>query len=592
MAIDIRTLILILGISHLVQAIVFYYQYRIHKTYKGIGWWLLWCSAEILGFGCVLLRGFSFILPVIIIIQNVAIISGTIFIYIGICRFFGRRENLKIIIPVSAFFLLSLIYFLFVRDDIHWRSAIIAITLSFMAFLTAQVLLKQQIQSIRATVYFNATIFILHGIFLIYRCIVIIVGNPDLNVYSSTFFQTSLYLDALIVGLLWTYGFIIMVNQRLNAEMTESKERFESIFNTSPDASLITRMNDGLIADINNSFTLLTGYTMKEAIGNSSLQFLWKNPDDRIKVINELREKGFCDNFEATFLRKDSTELTGLMSARMITLEGNPYIISVTRNITERKQAENSLRESEAKLKELNATKDKFFSIIAHDLLNPFNTILGFMEVIIQDYEEMDKAQIHDYLKIVDTSSRQAFTLLENLLLWARSHTGSIDFRPDSVDIQKNVEDVIDLLKTQAEKKEVSISSEIKDQFIVTADKNMIDTILRNLLTNALKFSFRKGKITVSAKKTNGCIEISVRDNGLGITREDIVNIFRIDNKTSTLGTDKEKGSGLGLILCKEFVEKNGGRIWVESEFGRGSIFKFTIPFDNDRNKSGQPYSV
>jgi PAS domain S-box-containing protein len=543
MAIDIRTLILILGISHLVQAIVFYYQYRIHKTYQGIGWWLLWCSAEILGFGCVLSRGFSFILPVIIIIQNVAIISGTIFIYIGICRFFGRRENLKIIIPVFIFFLLSLIYFLFVRDDIHIRSAIIAITLSFMAILTAKVLLEQQIRSIKATVYFNAAIFIIHSIFLIYRFCVIVFGNPDLNVFSSTFFQTSLYLDAFIVGLLWTYGFIIMVNQRLNAEMTESKERFESIFNTSPDASLITRLNDGLIVDINSSFTLLTGYTREDSIGNSSLNFLWKNPEDRSKVIADLRKKGSCDNFESTFLRKDSTELTGLMSARMITLEEKPYIISVTRDITERKRAENAIRESEAKLKELNATKDKFFSIIAHDLLNPFNTILGFMDVIINDYEDMNKEQVLNYLKIVDSSSRQAFILLENLLLWARTHTGTIDFRPEPISIQQHVQDVIDLLKSQAEKKEITILSEIKDQFIIKADRNMIDTILRNLLTNALKFSFKKGKITVSAIKTDGFIEISVMDNGLGITKEDIVNIFRIDNKTSTPGTDQEKAA-------------------------------------------------
>jgi len=517
-------------------------------------------------------------IPLLIIVQNVSIISGTIFIYIGLCRFFGKRENLKIIIPVFIIFFFGLLYFLVIRDDIHNRSAILAATLSFIAFLTAHTLFRQKLKMIKATAYFNAIIFVLHGIFLVYRFFAIVLGNPDMSVLSSTPLQVSLYIDAFVVGLLWTYGFIIMMNQRLYAEMTESKEHFESIFQTSPDASLITRMTDGVIFDINNSMTRLTGYTREESIGHSSVNFLWKSPDDRQRIVQELKDKGYSDNFEATFLRKDGTELTGLMSARMITLEGRPFIISVTRDITARKQAEVSLRESEAKLKELNATKDKFFSIIAHDLMNPLNNILGFIEVILSDFEDLDKKDLLKYMKIVDTSSRQAYALLDNLLLWARSHTGTIDFRPETLNLQNSIQNVFDLLKISADTKEVTFTSRIPENFMVKADKNMLDTILRNLLTNALKFSFRKGKIIVSAEKKSDLIEVSVQDNGLGITHEDLGNIFRIDNKTSTLGTEKEKGSGLGLLLCREFVEKNGGRIWAESEFGSGSVFRFTLP--------------
>jgi PAS domain S-box-containing protein len=340
MAIDIRTLILILGVSHLMQVVVFYLQYKVNKAYKGIGWWLMWSVAEVIGFTAMLFRGIPSILPIVIIVQNTAIVTGTLFIYIGVMRFFNKKENLKIIIPIFTMFMSVFLYFLFVQNDIQIRSILLSVVFSFVSFLTVVSLLKNKIAPIKTAVNFNAGVFIIHGSVFLYRSFMIITGTSVSDVFASSFFNIIPYFDALIVSLLWTFGFIIMLNQRLNAEMTEAKKDFELIFNTSPDAAVVTRISDGHILDINSGFTALTGFTREESVGKSSINMLWKNPDDRQKVIHELQQKGFCENFEAIFQRKDGTELVGLMSAKVITLQGDPYIISITRDITARKRAE------------------------------------------------------------------------------------------------------------------------------------------------------------------------------------------------------------------------------------------------------------
>lgn len=237
-------------------------------------------------------------------------------------------------------------------------------------------------------------------------------------------------------------------------------------------------------------------------------------------------------------------------------------------------------------LGELNNTKDKFFSIIAHDLKNPFVAITGFSDLLIENLSDYDKQRIEEYLKIISTSSKQAFELLENLLLWARSQTGRIEFQPQSIDIKEVVVDIIALVYSQYIKKNITLSSSVDDMSIVHGDRNMISTILRNLIVNAIKFTPVNGKISVDVKLINNDSEISVTDSGVGISNADIEKLFRIDSKISTDGTNNEKGTGLGLILCKEFVEKHGGKIWVESEVGKGSRFTFTLPGSDFSSKN------
>lgn len=229
-------------------------------------------------------------------------------------------------------------------------------------------------------------------------------------------------------------------------------------------------------------------------------------------------------------------------------------------------------------LLDLNATKDKFFSIIAHDVRSPLGTIISFFEFLNSNVEELDKMEIVDLVKSIYASTDRLLKLLDNLLQWSRIQTGELQCKPETFDIRSVVLSNIDLLKMNAEKKGINLYSEIDNKTMVNADVNMINAVLRNLISNAIKFTGQQGSVWVSSKRTNGKIAVSVHDTGIGISKENLKKLFRIDLKHSTPGTEDEKGTGLGLNLCKEFVEKNGGRIKMESKPGEGTVITFTVP--------------
>ena len=238
------------------------------------------------------------------------------------------------------------------------------------------------------------------------------------------------------------------------------------------------------------------------------------------------------------------------------------------------------LLEMNNKLYELNASKDKFFSIIAHDLKNPFNTILGLSELLKDETKSGNLETIDEYSGMIYNSAAQTLRLLENLLEWANSQRGKISFNPIPIKLKELFNEEFSVLNDMARGKNIELKSSLFDNLTIIADKNMIKTILRNLISNAIKFTHKNGKVGVKAMAINNQVEISVSDSGIGMTKETIAKLFRIDANQSTPGTENEKGTGLGLVLCKEFIEKHGGKIWVESESGKGSTFKFSIPLD------------
>jgi PAS domain S-box-containing protein len=240
-------------------------------------------------------------------------------------------------------------------------------------------------------------------------------------------------------------------------------------------------------------------------------------------------------------------------------------------------QQKKMLEENNQLLTLVNSTKDRFFSIIAHDLRNPFQTISGFAEILVKDFENLQPDKIKKFHGIIFTTSHQAYDLLENLLIWARSQTGQIGYNPTNTDLFLLVEETFVLLSGKAIEKNILLENMIDPSTLINADKNMMSTILRNLISNAIKFNHQEGKISVSANEKKEYIEILVTDTGVGIEKKYIPLLFRIDSKYSTLGTNNETGTGLGLILCKEFVEKHEGKIWVESEVNKGSRFIFTL---------------
>jgi signal transduction histidine kinase len=249
-------------------------------------------------------------------------------------------------------------------------------------------------------------------------------------------------------------------------------------------------------------------------------------------------------------------------------------------NITNRKQNELQLINHEKQLETLNETKDKLISIIAHDLRSPFNSIIGFSELLIEEVEHFEIEKIKRFSKIINTSSVNTLNLLDNLLHWAKTQTNQLNFSPEKIEISSIINEVLKTLESTAKFKNISLNYYQKTpNLVVHADLNMLKTILRNLISNSLKFTKSEGFIHIYTKNINNQVEIVIEDNGIGMNEATRANLFKI-HKDSTLGTANEKGSGLGLLLCKELIEKHRGEIFIESEEGKGTTFKFTLPID------------
>lgn len=236
------------------------------------------------------------------------------------------------------------------------------------------------------------------------------------------------------------------------------------------------------------------------------------------------------------------------------------------------------LAASETNLQESNRTKDRFFSIISHDLKGPLNSLTGLLQILVKYVDSFSKEELKEFAGNMDKSVRNLLDLLNNLLQWSKAQSGNIEYRPKKADLQKVVTETIDVLSGLASNKGIELKAHIPVGLLIYADVDMLSFTLRNLIFNAIKFTHKGGKVQVEATNKSEMMEIAVIDNGIGISNHDMAKLFKIDTYHTTNGTANEMGTGLGLILCREFVEKNGGKIFVESEVNKGTTFKFTVP--------------
>ena len=337
----------------------------------------------------------------------------------------------------------------------------------------------------------------------------------------------------------------------------------------------------GKIIYVNPKFTQLTGYSSSEAIGNSpSILKSGMQNSDYYKTLWTTISSG--KEWHGEFHnRKKNGELfweEAFIAPVKNVKNEIEYYIAIKENITKRKITEQALLDSEKKLRELNATKDKFFSIIAHDLKSPIGNIKTFLDIILDNRANNNQENFDLYIKMLKENISATYSMLENLLSWARSQQGIIPYLPENIVYKSLTDETIALLTLVANKKQIQLINNIPENLMVYCDKNMIVTVILNLISNAIKFSFANTTVTVSAYIESGFIRTNITDQGVGIKTDDLSNVFDKNKYYSTYGTDYEKGHGLGLTLCTEFIEKHGGTLNVTSEYGKGSTFYFTVP--------------
>ncbi|MFC2104844.1 PAS domain S-box protein [Bacteroidota bacterium] len=371
----------------------------------------------------------------------------------------------------------------------------------------------------------------------------------------------------------------ISEKEKTHKVLSTKEKHFRQIFQNYP-VPYQSLNSEGIIIDVNPEWIDLMGYSRSEIIGKKFTFLLSEENKKRFnKAFEIFKKKGVVNNIQIDLIKKNGNIININYHGR-IEYFNNKYIRShcVFSDITLQRKAEETLIRSEQRLRELNATKDKFFSIIAHDLKNPFNDLMGFTQLLALNIDKYDKSKIEQFTQIIHQSSKLAYNLLENLLDWSRSQTGILKFKPEKICINNLVKENIDLLISTAQNKNIQIYSEFDNDLFAFADKNMVRTIIRNLISNAIKYTNQGGYIKINSYCNSNFCELSVSDSGIGISEENITKIFKIDESFSTSGTEKEKGTGLGLILCKEFVEKNKGKLKVQSKPGKGSTFSFTLP--------------
>lgn len=336
---------------------------------------------------------------------------------------------------------------------------------------------------------------------------------------------------------------------------------------------------DGNFVFVNDAACKNYGYTKEELL---SMKMFQVDPLFSVERWNEhwqeiLDRKSFT--IETINQRKDGTSVPIEVTVNLVEYDGKQYNCAIIRDITERKLSEDKLKQSAIRLAELNATKDKFFSIIAHDLRGPLGTQREFTKILSEKDSHFSETERVKYLKMLEESSDLVYSLLENLLDWSRSQRGNITFQPISILFYDLVQRVVGLLNLFANKKKVIISNQIPKGQEIFADLLMIETVVRNLISNAIKFSYSNHEVTIGISNESQTTSpvFFVKDQGVGMEKEQLNNLFRLDKKISTPGTGQESGTGLGLILCKEFLEKHNGSVWVQSEPNKGSTFFFQL---------------
>ncbi len=389
--------------------------------------------------------------------------------------------------------------------------------------------------------------------------------------------------DEVFVG---TYGIFrdITEQKQIMAQLQDSKDYLNNIIN-SVGSPVFVKDDKHKFVLVNTAFCLFLDLHAEELIGKTGYE---RFPIDQWDVFMAKDKEVFDtgkENVNEEFITDGNGEIRTIITRKTLYTDvyGNRFLVGIINDITESKHAGLKIQQQNFELTKLNADKDRFISILGHDLKNPFNNILGFSEILTEDIRNLNLDEIEDIARNINKSARITNKLLEDILLWARTQQGKIAFEPQNLNFKVVCLETLGILYKAAGAKNISVKCIAADQLIVFADINMLKTVLRNLVSNAIKFTNHGGVINIKSVQNSENVTISVSDNGVGIPPENLAKLFDISQVLTTTGTAEETGTGLGLLLCKEFVEKHGGKIWVESESGKGATFYFSLPASEER---------
>ncbi|MDE5416484.1 membrane-associated sensor domain-containing protein [Labilibaculum sp. DW002] len=438
--------------------------------------------------------------------------------------------------------------------------------------------------------YEGGTLYILMALLSLFFIAILLRAGKVMNASSARAFELGIRNEALNKDLKEEITTRKQLNVQLEQEIFERKlaeneiRKLSKVFLDGTNPSFIEDLN-GNILEMNDEAVNVYGFSRTELV-DKSIKLLV--PDGLHKKMDELielcLEGKLVRDVECLRKNKDGKEIPVLITLSLLTdEENNPFgIASIDSNLSEQKNIEKELTKSKAAAESANATKDKFLKIISHDLRTPFNSIIGFSELLNTDYDLFEDLERKNCIQEINTSSHFAYRLLDNLLTWARTQTDEIRINKENLNLKELVETSISTYLLNADSKNISVLNKVQADLIISIDENTALTFIRNIVNNAIKFTHKGGSITIDSQLTENSIRLIITDTGVGMTAEVIDNLFKIDKGISTEGTNNEIGTGLGLILCKEFIERNGGSILVKSEVNKGSEFIVSIPLESD----------
>jgi signal transduction histidine kinase len=454
MELDIRTLSFALGLTFFIQAIALYFLSLVIMKVSGLKLWAWGSIVLTLGFLAIFFRSFQSFENGCILLGNAFHFGGFVLLYIGSKRFLGLEGNNRVLVAFSILFLLSIFFFTFLDNNLKARISVYSFSISILLFLNGWIFIRNNQESYRKSAIFLATIFFTLCLFFMIRLFYTLSAYDADNFFTPEIMQTATFIFSMSIGLLWTFGLIIIVTQKMNNELA------------------------------------ITG--------------------KQLEILND--------------------------------------------------------------------QKDKFFSILAHDLRGPFASMINLSEVLSEESGHLSGEQKNVLAASLNKTAQSTNELLEDLLEWSGIVRGAKLFHPCEMTFVNMMSHTLSALESAASNKQIKLVNEIPENTLIFADPYMFQAIFRNLLINSIKFTPEKGKVILRSEPDNGSHQVfSVADNGIGMNTELLASLFRIDVKSNRPGTNGEISSGLGLLLCKEFVEKHEGNIWVESQERLGSKFFFSI---------------